>query len=135
LEDGELPLELLPELQELRYFGSRDTGDAFTSFIDARQNAGRPVTLVPLLPSTFYESHCGVINHKKLPCGRSITCKSHSMGAKRAVHGRSKNYDELLLEWYRAHNPNFFPIARGRLQPLSQPSFPSGSPSRPTHLI
>jgi hypothetical protein len=46
LEDGELPLELLPDLQELTYFGSRDTGDAFTSFIDARQNAGRPLTLV-----------------------------------------------------------------------------------------
>ena len=45
LEDGELPLELLPELQELTYIGSRDTGDAFSSFIDARQNAGHPVTL------------------------------------------------------------------------------------------
>ena len=44
LEDGELPLELLPELQELTYyFGSRD---AFTSFIDARRATGRPVTLV-----------------------------------------------------------------------------------------
>jgi hypothetical protein len=46
LEDRELPLELLPELQELTYFGSRDTGIAFTSFIDAHQNSGRPVTLV-----------------------------------------------------------------------------------------
>jgi hypothetical protein len=46
LEDGELLLELLPELEELTYFGSRDTGDAFTSFIDARQSAGRPVALV-----------------------------------------------------------------------------------------
>jgi hypothetical protein len=46
LEDGELPLELLPELQELTYSGSGDTGDAFTSFIDARRNAGRPVTVV-----------------------------------------------------------------------------------------
>ena len=45
LDDGELPLELLPELQELTY--SRDNSDAFTSFINARQNAGRPVTLVP----------------------------------------------------------------------------------------
>jgi len=34
LEGGELPLELLPELQELTYVESRDTGDAFTSFID-----------------------------------------------------------------------------------------------------
>ena len=46
LEDGELPLELLPELQELTYSRNGDTGDAFTSFIDARQNAGRPVTVV-----------------------------------------------------------------------------------------
>ena len=55
LDDGEYPLELLPELVELTYSGSGDTGDAFTSFIDARQNAGRPVTLArpsPLLPAT-----------------------------------------------------------------------------------
>jgi hypothetical protein len=46
-EDGELPLELLPELQELTYSGIQNTGDAaFTSFIDARQDAGRPITLV-----------------------------------------------------------------------------------------
>ena len=42
LEDGELPLELLPELQDIKISG---TGNAFTSFIDARRNAGRPVTL------------------------------------------------------------------------------------------
>ena len=29
------------------------------------------------------------------------------MGAKRAVQGRSKQYDELLLEWNRANNPNW----------------------------
>ena len=29
-----------------RYDGSGDAGDAFTPFIDARHNAGRPVTLV-----------------------------------------------------------------------------------------
>jgi hypothetical protein len=46
LEDGELPLELLPELQELTYLGSGDAGDTFTSFIDSRQNAGRHVTLL-----------------------------------------------------------------------------------------
>ena len=46
LEDGDLPLELLPELQEFIYSGSGgDAGDAFTSFIDARQNAGHPVSL------------------------------------------------------------------------------------------
>ena len=45
LEDGEPHLELLPELEVLEYFGS---GDAFTSFVDARRNAGHPVTLVHL---------------------------------------------------------------------------------------
>ena len=39
-------MELLPELQELKCYGEGDIGDAFTSFIDARQNAGRPVALV-----------------------------------------------------------------------------------------
>ena len=51
LEDGELPLELLPELRQLRYSGGGDAGDAFTSFIDSRQNADRPVTLVRRIPS------------------------------------------------------------------------------------
>jgi SAGA-associated factor 73 len=35
------------------------------------------------------------------------------MGAKRSVLGRSKKYDELLLEWQRANNPNFVePVKR-----------------------
>ena len=46
LENGEDPLELLPELQELTYSGTRYAGDTFTSFIDARENAGHPVALV-----------------------------------------------------------------------------------------
>ena len=53
------------------------------------------------------DRQCGVINDKAMPCSRSLTCKSHSMGAKRAVAGRSKPYDELLLEWNRLNNPNF----------------------------
>jgi hypothetical protein len=51
LDDGELLPELLPELQELTYPGSSNAGDAFTSFIDARQNAGHPVSLVRHSPS------------------------------------------------------------------------------------
>jgi hypothetical protein len=46
LDDGELAPELLPELRELTYSGSSNDGDAFTSFIDARRNAGHPVSLV-----------------------------------------------------------------------------------------
>ena len=60
-----------------------------------------------------YDKQCGVINDKGLPCSRSITCKSHSMGAKRGVQGRSKPYDELLREWRRANDPNFVEPVRG----------------------
>ncbi|KAF6761460.1 SCA7, zinc-binding domain-containing protein [Ephemerocybe angulata] len=60
-----------------------------------------------------YDKQCGVINDKGLPCSRSLTCKSHSMGAKRSVQGRSRPYDELLLDWQRANNPNFVePVKR-----------------------
>jgi hypothetical protein len=46
-EDGE-PLELLPQLKELIYF-NRSAGDSFTSFIQSRQMAGRPVALTHVL--------------------------------------------------------------------------------------
>ena len=41
-DDGGLLLVLIPELQELTYSGS---DNAFTSFVNARQKAGRPITL------------------------------------------------------------------------------------------
>ena len=48
LDYGELPSEVLPELQELTYSGSGNAGNGFTSFIGARRNAGSPVNLVRL---------------------------------------------------------------------------------------
>ena len=45
-ENGESPMELLPELKELSYSGSHDDGDAFTRFIASRKNVGHPVALV-----------------------------------------------------------------------------------------
>ncbi|WVW86374.1 hypothetical protein I302_108420 [Kwoniella bestiolae CBS 10118] len=53
------------------------------------------------------DRQCGVINDKSAPCARSLTCKTHTVGAKRSVEGRSRPYDELYLEWQREHNPNF----------------------------
>ena len=47
-DDGEYPDNLLPELQELAYSPSNDHAGAFRGFIDTRQNAGHPVTLVRL---------------------------------------------------------------------------------------
>jgi hypothetical protein len=49
LEDGELPLELLPELQWLSYPLDASYYDAFTSFINSRQNAGHAVTVTRTL--------------------------------------------------------------------------------------
>ncbi|KAM0748801.1 SCA7-domain-containing protein [Meredithblackwellia eburnea MCA 4105] len=54
------------------------------------------------------DRHCGVINDKGFPCSRSLTCKSHSMGAKRSVPHRSQPYDILLHEWQKAHKPETF---------------------------
>jgi hypothetical protein len=45
-EGDESPTELLPELKELEYATTDDADDEFMTFIDARQNAGRPVTLL-----------------------------------------------------------------------------------------
>ena len=45
-ENGEDPLELLPELQELTYSGSGNANDGYTSFIDARRYADCPITLI-----------------------------------------------------------------------------------------
>ena len=47
-DDEESPMELLPELKELEYFASGEAGNMFTSFIDAREKAGHPVTLTHL---------------------------------------------------------------------------------------
>ncbi|KAI9334619.1 SCA7, zinc-binding domain-containing protein [Obelidium mucronatum] len=56
-----------------------------------------------------YDKHCGVIAEPGgLPCARSITCKIHSVSAKRAVVGRTHLYDVLLADYQsksRATNP------------------------------
>ena len=52
LDDGELPPELLPELQELTYIaGTFNVDVAFASFINAHWNADNPVSLVRCSPS------------------------------------------------------------------------------------
>ncbi|KAK0753223.1 SCA7, zinc-binding domain-containing protein [Schizothecium vesticola] len=47
------------------------------------------------------ERQCGVVLANGQPCARSLTCKSHSMGAKRAVPGRSLPYDMLLAAYQK----------------------------------
>jgi len=47
------------------------------------------------------EKQCGVPLPNGALCARSLTCKSHSMGAKRAVLGRSQPYDALLAAYQK----------------------------------
>lgn len=47
------------------------------------------------------ERQCGVPLKDGGFCARSLTCKTHSMGAKRAVPGRSALYDALLAAYQR----------------------------------
>ena len=44
-DEGESPMDLLPKLQELSYSAYQPSDDAFSRFIDSRQNAGRLVTV------------------------------------------------------------------------------------------
>jgi SAGA-associated factor 73 len=47
------------------------------------------------------EKQCGVALPNSGFCARSLTCKSHSMGLKRAVPGRSLPYDMLLAQYQK----------------------------------
>ncbi|KAK5110174.1 hypothetical protein LTR62_006170 [Meristemomyces frigidus] len=63
--------------------------------LDKNQKSVRPKAPVDV------ERQCGVDLPQGGQCARSLTCKSHSMGAKRSVPGRSAPYDKLLLEYQR----------------------------------
>ncbi|KAK2063454.1 SCA7-domain-containing protein [Colletotrichum caudatum] len=52
-----------------------------------RQPRVRPVDI---------ERQCGVLLGEERRCGAALSCKRHSMGAKRAVAGRSAPFDQLL---------------------------------------
>jgi SAGA-associated factor 73 len=60
----------------------------------------KPKTVKPKGPVDV-ERQCGVLLPNGQPCARSLTCKSHSMGAKRAVVGRSLPYDMLLAAYQK----------------------------------
>ncbi|KAL2357853.1 SCA7, zinc-binding domain-containing protein [Cryomyces antarcticus] len=54
-------------------------------------------------PPVDVERQCGVELKEGAMCARSLTCKSHSMGAKRAVPGRSLPYDTLLANYQKTN--------------------------------
>ena len=49
VHDGESPMELLPELKDLRFYDRIDIHRAFMPFLDARRNAGRPFQVTTLV--------------------------------------------------------------------------------------
>ncbi|KAH6975792.1 SCA7, zinc-binding domain-containing protein [Ilyonectria destructans] len=64
---------------------------------NAKKKKDEPKTKVPKPKGPVdVERQCGVILPNGQPCARSLTCKNHPMGAKRAVAGRSLPYDMLL---------------------------------------
>lgn len=62
----------------------------------------KPKTAKPKGPVDV-EKQCGVTLPNGAQCARSLTCKSHSMGAKRSVPGRTLPYD-MLLQQYQKKN-------------------------------
>lgn len=62
----------------------------------------KPKTSKPKGPVDV-EKQCGVTLPNGAQCARSLTCKSHSMGAKRSVPGRTLPYD-MLLQQYQKKN-------------------------------
>ncbi|KAI5956952.1 hypothetical protein KGF54_000571 [Candida jiufengensis] len=63
----------------------------------------KPKTIAKPKGPVDVEKQCGVALPSGGLCARSLTCKTHSMGAKRAVPGRSAPYD-VLLQQYQKRN-------------------------------
>lgn len=65
----------------------------------SKRRVGRPRAQVPL----NVDVQCAVQLADGRRCARSLTCKRHGMGAKRAVAGRSAPFDQLLIEIEQRH--------------------------------
>lgn len=72
------------------------------------------------------EKQCGVALDNGAFCARSLTCKSHSMGAKRAVPGRSLPYDMLLTAYQKKNQAKQQKAAIDANAPLLDETEPGG---------
>ncbi|KAI8942253.1 hypothetical protein NX059_000334 [Plenodomus lindquistii] len=73
------------------------------------------------------EKQCGVPLPNGGYCARSLTCKSHSMGLKRAVPGRSLPYDMLLAQYQKKSQARQQRAAIDANAPLPEDIEPSGA--------
>ncbi|KAI1108363.1 SCA7-domain-containing protein [Nemania sp. NC0429] len=74
------------------------------------------------------EKQCGVLLANGQPCARSLTCKSHSMGAKRAVAGRSLPYDMLLAAYQKKNQAKQQKAALDANAPVEDDDDANGGP-------
>ncbi|KAI1326016.1 SCA7-domain-containing protein [Xylariaceae sp. FL0255] len=74
------------------------------------------------------EKQCGVLLPNGQLCARSLTCKSHSMGAKRAVAGRSLPYDMLLAAYQKKNQAKQQKAALDANAPLEEEDDANGGP-------
>ena len=72
------------------------------------------------------ETQCGVLLPNGGSCARSLTCKSHSMGAKRSVPGRSLPYDQLLAMYQKRNQAKLQKAALSAAAPLIDDEPPTG---------
>lgn len=61
-----------------------------------------------------FDKQCGVELPEGGYCARSLTCKSHSMGAKRSVVGRTETFDNLLANYHKQHQTKIGAAAEKR---------------------
>jgi SAGA-associated factor 73 len=73
------------------------------------------------------EKQCGVALPNAGFCARSLTCKSHSMGLKRAVPGRSLPYDMLLAQYQKKNQAKQQRAAIDANAPLPEDVEPVGA--------
>ena len=72
------------------------------------------------------EQQCGVLLPNGGFCARSLTCKSHSMGSKRSVPGRSLPYDQLLAMYQKRNQAKMQKAALSAAAPLPDDEPPTG---------
>lgn len=73
------------------------------------------------------ERQCGVTLPNGGYCARSLTCKSHSMGLKRAVPGRSLPYDMLLAQYQKKNQAKIQRMLPHGQSQKTDTNMPSGS--------
>ena len=81
---------------------AEEEADTATKKKKTKKEEQKPKAVKPKGPVDV-EKQCGVQMPHGGQCARSLTCKSHPMGAKRAVPGRSLPYD-MLLRAYQKKN-------------------------------